>query len=314
MNNQQRSAMQMALRKAFNLGQKYWQQADSEYASHWKKADATKAKFEELVEETDAALREALAQPQCNPHPDAPHGFDRNASHSANRYVCECEGWEPEQAEQEPFDMDDHPPHRLCECRKCMEYFTPLPDCDAFAASGKPIAGQTNTQLMEGYRIGLAEMREKCATVSEQGTGEAVQKATLELLLNERKRITLAIRAINFEGDTGFRPVSEMIAEHKQDPKKAAAIEKAKMRKAEQEPVGYVYMKDFLNVSTKDVAFTKHVEVGTDLYAAPVRTKDLTDDEIMDLVRDECVDMRWPSTPLFIARAVIAADRRKNRW
>ena len=27
-----------------------------------------------------------------------------------------------EQAEQEPFDMNDHPPHRLCECRKCMEY------------------------------------------------------------------------------------------------------------------------------------------------------------------------------------------------
>ena len=44
------------------------------------------------------------------------------------------------QAEHEPFDMNDHPPHRLCECRKCMEYFTPLPDCDAFAASGKPIA------------------------------------------------------------------------------------------------------------------------------------------------------------------------------
>ena len=43
------------------------------------------------------------------------------------------------QAEQEPFDMNDHPPHRLCECRKCMEYFTPLPDCDAFAAYGKPI-------------------------------------------------------------------------------------------------------------------------------------------------------------------------------
>ena len=48
-------------------------------------------------------------------------------------------------------------------------------------------------------------------------------------------------------------------------------------------------------------------------YAAPVRTKDLTEDEIMDLVRDECVDMRWPSTPLFIARAVIAADREKNK-
>ena len=33
---------------------------------------------------------------KCNPHPDAPHGFDRNASHSADRYVCECEGWEPD--------------------------------------------------------------------------------------------------------------------------------------------------------------------------------------------------------------------------
>lgn len=37
----------------------------------------------------------------CNPHPDAPHGFDRNASHNAGRYVCECEGWQPV-AVQEP--------------------------------------------------------------------------------------------------------------------------------------------------------------------------------------------------------------------
>ena len=35
------------------------------------------------------------AQQQCNPHPKAPHGFDRNASHSADRYVCDCESWEP---------------------------------------------------------------------------------------------------------------------------------------------------------------------------------------------------------------------------
>ena len=33
--------------------------------------------------------------PPCNEHPDAPHGFNRNASHDANRYVCDCEGWEP---------------------------------------------------------------------------------------------------------------------------------------------------------------------------------------------------------------------------
>lgn len=31
----------------------------------------------------------------CNPHPNAPHGFNRNASHSEGRYVCDCEGWEP---------------------------------------------------------------------------------------------------------------------------------------------------------------------------------------------------------------------------
>ena len=30
---------------------------------------------------------------ECNPHPDAPHGFDRNSSHSEDRYVCECEHW-----------------------------------------------------------------------------------------------------------------------------------------------------------------------------------------------------------------------------
>jgi hypothetical protein len=30
----------------------------------------------------------------CKTHPSAPHGFLRNASHNAGRYVCECEHWE----------------------------------------------------------------------------------------------------------------------------------------------------------------------------------------------------------------------------
>jgi hypothetical protein len=38
--------------------------------------------------------QEAKDEPKCNPHPKAPHGFNRNASHSADRYVCECEGWD----------------------------------------------------------------------------------------------------------------------------------------------------------------------------------------------------------------------------
>jgi len=36
-----------------------------------------------------------MAEVTCKTHPDAPHGFDRNASHNADRYVCECESWEP---------------------------------------------------------------------------------------------------------------------------------------------------------------------------------------------------------------------------
>ena len=36
---------------------------------------------------------EANTEKECNPHPNAPHGFLRQASHAANRYVCECEWW-----------------------------------------------------------------------------------------------------------------------------------------------------------------------------------------------------------------------------
>ena len=108
-------------------------------------------------------------------------------------------------------------------------------DSDGSPASKAEQAEQTNTQLMEGYRIGLAEMREKCAKVVTEHAPTCSPHWV---------SYVVAIRAINFEGDTGFRPVSEMIAEHKQDPKKAAAIEKAKMRKAEQEPVAFRFPRD----------------------------------------------------------------------
>jgi len=32
--------------------------------------------------------------PACSQDPDAPHGFNRNASHSLGRYVCDCEGFD----------------------------------------------------------------------------------------------------------------------------------------------------------------------------------------------------------------------------
>ena len=44
--------------------------------------------------------------PPCKADPRAPHGFDRNASHNADRYVCECEGWEPPKREWVGLDKE----------------------------------------------------------------------------------------------------------------------------------------------------------------------------------------------------------------
>ena len=61
--SKQTEALKLALNKAFQLGQRYWSWADSEYSSHWKKADAAKAEFDQLVQDTiNAALEEQPAQ------------------------------------------------------------------------------------------------------------------------------------------------------------------------------------------------------------------------------------------------------------
>lgn len=57
--------------------------------------------LDEVLEDTD--LNEPLPEEvPCKTHPDAPHGFNRNASHAEGRYVCDCEHWEPE-----PIIMDE---------------------------------------------------------------------------------------------------------------------------------------------------------------------------------------------------------------
>ena len=49
-------------------------------------------------------------------------------------------------------------------------------------------------------------------------------------------------------------------------------------------------------------------------YAAPVRTKDLTDEEINNVFKSLGFSLADPRTEDFsVARAVIAADREKNR-
>jgi hypothetical protein len=62
-----------ALRRAWQLGQTYWQQADSEYQSHWKKADATQNEFDRLEEDTRAAILTANSIAQ--PAPSVPEGW-----------------------------------------------------------------------------------------------------------------------------------------------------------------------------------------------------------------------------------------------
>jgi UDP-2,3-diacylglucosamine pyrophosphatase LpxH len=68
------------------------------------------------LEDAEVAIKEALRQaltpevtPEvpCKTDPRAPHGFDRNASHSADRYVCECEGWEPPKREWVGLTKED---------------------------------------------------------------------------------------------------------------------------------------------------------------------------------------------------------------
>lgn len=55
--DEQADAVSMALRRAWQLGQTYWQQADSDYISQHKKSEETQRKFEKLCDDTIAALR-----------------------------------------------------------------------------------------------------------------------------------------------------------------------------------------------------------------------------------------------------------------
>jgi hypothetical protein len=56
--------LRAALRKAYNFGQTYWQQADSDYSSQHKKSEETARKFAEFVEQTCAWLPPIARQAQ----------------------------------------------------------------------------------------------------------------------------------------------------------------------------------------------------------------------------------------------------------
>lgn len=95
-----KEAMTLALNKAFQLGQRYWSWADSEYSSHWKKADAAKSEFDQLVQDTiNAALAEQPSQQGC---------MRCNTPKKCALYGCSPLTWPSEQpAQQEPFAWAD---------------------------------------------------------------------------------------------------------------------------------------------------------------------------------------------------------------
>jgi hypothetical protein len=103
-----REAAQQAL-EALKAAEPYLRHADVAYNVYVQARAAITAlraalaeealqRFTDVNQEIEAALAEPVQESQCNPHPKAPHSFMRNASHNEDRYVCECEGWEPYEA------------------------------------------------------------------------------------------------------------------------------------------------------------------------------------------------------------------------
>jgi len=94
------------------------------------------------------------------------------------------------------------------------------------------------------------------------------------------------------------------------------ALREALAEQAEQEPVAWRWKNgnEWLNKYTYlDNGAPDCPELCEPLYAAPVYTKDLTDDEAQKLWNDTSSIVPMWAHHLHFARAVIAADREKNK-
>ena len=100
------------------------------------------------------------------------------------------------------------------------------------------------------------------------------------------------------------------------------ALREALAEQAEQEPVVKYYGEKLVKGSKVFALLDRDLAPDTLLYAAPVRTKDLTEDEIIDELNKRKFDWVAVRSTTYIidsaeikefARAVIAADREKNR-
>ena len=90
------------------------------------------------------------------------------------------------------------------------------------------------------------------------------------------------------------------------------ALREVLAEQAEQEPVAWAYIDS--DGSFMDALDRQHGAYQTPLYAAPARTKDLTNDEIHDVFKSLGFSLADPRTEDFsVARAVIAKFKEKNR-
>jgi hypothetical protein len=100
-----------AMRRAYSLGQTYWQQADSEYTSQNKKADVTAGRFIELIDDTCAKVESSVAAPV-----------------QAEQAQAEPAFWYDARAKLEKMDLIDgaHQAHLLVCNERFGDYTTPL--------------------------------------------------------------------------------------------------------------------------------------------------------------------------------------------
>jgi hypothetical protein len=81
----------------------------------WPKWDAAATALRQAIKQDAlnglAATSREIENVPCKDHPDAPHGFMRDESHSSGRYVCECEAWEPDDMSIKPKNIDTKPAH-----------------------------------------------------------------------------------------------------------------------------------------------------------------------------------------------------------
>ena len=93
---------------------------------------------------TYSEIDEMTTEKPCNPHPDAPHGFVRNASHSVGHYVCECSVWtppDPKSLQERLRDGAD-----ICHARKIYTDFAGIAE---EAADRIDLLEELNAQLRE---------------------------------------------------------------------------------------------------------------------------------------------------------------------